>query len=217
MRHWGAQGGKLKHSTRKLLQAAYQLSPDDTRAFIARSAVDFAEDETAWQWWRYLSENAPADTVAFYEMAFSVTGQLCLRGKYNIAKERWLSQLCESEDPQLRARALNLHGLMNIHLSNFETALDYLKKSLAIQQEIGDKAGLCATLFNIGHIHLQNGEVPDALKAWITVYGIAKKIHLAQALQALESLADNLGLPGGLDGWETLAGKLDKPGPPDQP
>jgi len=107
---------------------------------------------------------------------------------------------------------------MNIHLSNFETALDYLKKSLAIQQEIGDKAGLCATLFNMGHIYMQNNERQKAMQAWLEVYGIAKKIQLAQGLQALEKLANELGLPGGgLNGWETLAGKLDEPGPPDQP
>ncbi|MBU2006982.1 MAG: tetratricopeptide repeat protein, partial [Gammaproteobacteria bacterium] len=91
---------------------------------------------------------------------------------------------------------------------DYDTALDFLKKSLAIQQEIGDVAGLCATLFNMGHIHLQNEEVAEAVQAWVTVYGIAKQINLANVLQALESLAGNLGLPGGLQGWEMLAKQM---------
>ena len=41
--------------------------------------------------------------------------------------------------------------------------------------------------------------------AWVTVYVLAKKIRLAQALQALAQLAPRLGLPGGLEGWEMLA------------
>ena len=69
-------------------------------------------------------------------------------------------------------------------------------------------AGLCATLFNMGHIHLQNEEVAEAVQAWVTVYALAKKMNLAQALQALENLAGNIGLEGGLQGWETLAQQI---------
>ena len=72
-------------------------------------------------------------------------------------------------------------------------------------QEIGDNAGLCATLFNMGHIHRQNEEQQEAMTAWITVYKMAKSMGLAQALQALERLAGQLGMEGGLDAWEKLA------------
>ncbi|MBV5303578.1 MAG: hypothetical protein JZU70_05185, partial [Chlorobium sp.] len=89
-----------------------------------------------------------------------------------------------------------------------DTALDYLKRSLAIRQEIGDNAGLCATLFNMGHIYLQNEEVSNAVSSWVTVYRMAKPMNLAQALQALENLASQLGLPGGLDGWEQLSQQM---------
>ncbi len=71
-------------------------------------------------------------------------------------------------------------------------------------------AGLCATLFNMGHIHLQNKEVAEAVQAWVTVYGIAKKINLANVLQALEELAGNIGLEGGLQGWEMLVQQMGK-------
>jgi tetratricopeptide (TPR) repeat protein len=91
---------------------------------------------------------------------------------------------------------------------DYETALDYLKRSLAIQQQIGDKAGLCATLFNMGHIHKQNNQMQEAVSAWVTAYLIAKQINLAQVLQALANLAPSLGLPAGLDGWEGLAQRI---------
>ncbi len=83
-----------------------------------------------------------------------------------------------------------------------KTALEYLKQSLSILREIGDRAGLCcATLFNIGHIHMANGEFPEAISAWTEVYKIAIQINEAQALAALESMAKQLG-GNGLAFWE---------------
>ncbi len=94
--------------------------------------------------------------------------------------------------------------------SDYDTTLQYLKQSLAIQQEIGDSAGLCATLFNIGHIHWKNKEQPQALSVWVTVYRTAKPMGLAQALEALEGLAKSLGLPGGMEAWEALGRQMDE-------
>ena len=91
---------------------------------------------------------------------------------------------------------------------DYETALNYLKQSLNIRQEIGDSAGLCATLFNMGHIYLQNGNQQEAMATWISVYKIAKPMGLAQILEALENLAGQLGLEGGLQAWEMLAEKM---------
>jgi len=88
---------------------------------------------------------------------------------------------------------------------DYPTALEFLRQSLDITRAIGDAAGLCATLFNMGHIHLQNGEVNEAFTAWVTVYQLASRIGLAQALQNLERLAGQVGLPGGLAGWAALA------------
>ncbi len=63
---------------------------------------------------------------------------------------------------------------------------------------------MCATLFNMGHIYLQNKQLEEAIEAWVTVYKIAKPMGLAQVLEALESLAGDLGLEGGLDAWELV-------------
>ena len=93
---------------------------------------------------------------------------------------------------------------------DYATALTYLEQSMAIRREIGDIAGMCATLFNMGHIHIQNNDVPQALSAWVTVYRLAQPIHLAQALDALKNLAEHIGLPDGLDGWERLVRQMEK-------
>jgi len=42
----------------------------------------------------------------------------------------------------------------------------------------------------------------------VTVYRLAKPMQLAQALEALEGLAEQLGLSGGLAAWEALAQKF---------
>ena len=95
---------------------------------------------------------------------------------------------------------------------DYATALTYLEQSLAISREIGDIAGMCATLFNIGHIHRQNREFPQAMTAWMTVYQLAKPRNIAQALGALKNLAEHIGFPNGLDGWERLVSQMEKSG-----
>jgi hypothetical protein len=85
--------------------------------------------------------------------------------------------------------------------------MNYLKQSLDIQKEIGDRAGLCATLFNMGHIHRQNKDQPQALSAWVSAFQIAREIGQSQALEELKKLAGQLGGEG-LEFWERL---LDAP------
>ncbi len=65
-------------------------------------------------------------------------------------------------------------------------------------------AGLCATLFNIGHLHWEDKEQQHAMSAWVTVYAIASKVELGQVLQELEKLAGQLGLENGNEGWVKL-------------
>lgn len=100
-----------------------------------------------------------------------------------------------------------LNNISAIHndKGDYDTALKYLKQSLAIAQEIGDSASLCTTLFNMGFIHAQNDEIPEAMSTWLTAYQLAKEMNLAQLLEALGNLAPQLGLGGGLAGWERLA------------
>ena len=65
-------------------------------------------------------------------------------------------------------------------------------------------AGLCSTLFNIGHIQYQNKAKDKAMETWLNVYQLAKSIQLVEILEALSNLAPDLGMPKGLEGWEDL-------------
>ncbi|RXK87528.1 tetratricopeptide repeat protein, partial [Chlorobaculum sp. 24CR] len=133
------------------------------------------------------------------------------RGDYDTALEYLKRSLSISQgigNKSGESTALNNMSTLYHARGKYNDALWCLKRSLSILQEIGDKSGLCYTLFNMGHIHLQNEDVQNAVLSWVTVYRIAKAIDLAQVLQALESLAGQLGLEGGLDGWEQLSQQM---------
>ena len=89
-------------------------------------------------------------------------------------------------------------------------ALRYLEESLVIRRAIGDQAGLCRTLFNMGVMHLEKkqlDQVDQAIAAFVAAYRIARDIGLAETLQNLDNLAKQLGGTG-LEYWEALAQQL---------
>jgi hypothetical protein len=63
---------------------------------------------------------------------------------------------------------------------------------------------MCATLFNIGHIHLAKEEIQEALSAWFEVYEVAKEIEYAEVLEALDGLAKHFGF----ENFEALKQKI---------
>ena len=149
----------------------------------------------------------------------NISNILQARGDYDTALEYSKQDLAicrEIGDKQGEGTTLNNLATLSHARGDYDTALDYLKQSLAILREIGDQAGLCATLFNIGHIHMQKQEVQEAMSAWLHVYLIARQIGNAQALQALEGLAKQLGQPG-LSFWEQLARRAAPDANGDQP
>ena len=99
--------------------------------------------------------------------------------------------------------AITLHNISQIYKArgNNEMALKYLEQSLEIRLAINDKEGACRTLFNIGHIHWQNKHIQKAAAIWLKSYKIAEQINFSQVLQALESMAKELGGED-LDFWK---------------
>jgi tetratricopeptide (TPR) repeat protein len=130
------------------------------------------------------------------------------RGNYDAAIDLLKKSLAiQQEIGDKSGEGTTLNNISQIFTArgDYNTAIDLLKKSLTIRQEIGDVAGLCSTTINIGHIYWQNGQQKEALLSWIAGYQSAQKIGYAQALNALESMAEQLGLKDGLQGWERLA------------
>ncbi|ACF12851.1 Tetratricopeptide TPR_2 repeat protein [Chloroherpeton thalassium ATCC 35110] len=135
------------------------------------------------------------------------------RGDYDTALKylQQSLQICQDiGDKQVEGTTLNNISQIYQARGDYDTSLKYLQQSLQISQDIGDASGVCNSLFNMGHIHWQNGEQQEAVSAWVTVYKLAKKINLAEALNALAGLAEQLGLTGGLQAWEELAKKMDE-------
>ena len=133
------------------------------------------------------------------------------RGDYETAMEfyqRSLTIMQEIGDKFGEGTTLNNISQIFKARGDYDTALEYLNRSLTIQHEIGDRAGLCVTLFNMGLIYLQKEDFQNAKSAWVTSYRIAKAIGYTEALKNLESLAGQIGLPGGLDGWEQLSQQM---------
>jgi tetratricopeptide (TPR) repeat protein len=99
-------------------------------------------------------------------------------GFYETLLNEWLPRICKSEDHKTRAEALGQTGNLLFHIGDHETALDYLKQSLTIRQQIGDKAGEGVTLNNIGQIYFDytQGDYEIALSYFEQSLSIMQKI-----------------------------------------
>ncbi|MBU2005450.1 MAG: CHAT domain-containing protein, partial [Gammaproteobacteria bacterium] len=92
-----------------------------------------------------------------------IIGPLTMAGMYRTLLDDWLPPLAEADNQQIKGEALGQIGKQYLHIGQYDTALDFLKKSLAIQQEIGDKSGEGTTLNNISQIYDARGDYDTAL------------------------------------------------------
>ena len=112
----------------------------------------------------------------------TIVGPLNLAGRYQTLIEDWLPALCQSDDQQIQSEALGQLGKQHLHTGDYETALSYLKQSLAIRQEIGDRSGEGTTLNNISQIYDARGDYETALS------------YLKQSLAIQQEIGDASGL-----------------------
>jgi len=73
---------------------------------------------------------------------------------------------------------------------------------LSVKIEIGNVPGLCAPLFNLGHIFWQNEQPEKAMETWGFVYDISRKYNLKKGIEELSVIASELGLSEGVGYWE---------------
>jgi tetratricopeptide (TPR) repeat protein len=73
-------------------------------------------------------------------------------------------------------------------IGDYTTALTHLTNSLAIRQEIGDKAGESSTLFNIGLTYYKTGKKQQGLVYLQSAKKIAQEIDNFELNQALDDL-----------------------------
>ncbi|MEZ4772584.1 MAG: adenylate/guanylate cyclase domain-containing protein [Bacteroidia bacterium] len=89
--------------------------------------------------------------------------------------------------PKASATGYKLQGMANYVLGNYPQALEYFQKSLAIQEEPGDKKGIAKNLNNIGLIYMSQGNYPRALEY------LQKSQAIKEELGDKKSIATSLG------------------------
>jgi tetratricopeptide (TPR) repeat protein len=115
-----------------------------------------------------------------------IIGRLGLHGFRQRLLSEWLPDICESENKQIQAEALGQTGNQHYHMGDYDTALNYLKQSLTIQQEIGDKSGEGETLINISHIYCSRDDYDTAFT------------YMKQSLAIQQEIGDKSGEGGAL-------------------
>ena len=169
-------------TTKNLLKAAYKIDSVNMLDTLARTALDYSDDQTSWFWWDYLNSQNSAEEGSLHSWAFYLVGRMDLAGKYKATIQFWLPPLVESADIKTRSQAIGWLGHQHLSTSNYNTALTYLKQSLAIRKEIGDKSGEGTTLNNISQIYDARGDYETALT------------YLKQSLAIRKEIGDQAGL-----------------------
>ena len=110
-----------------------------------------------------------------------IVGPMNMAGMYQTLLQTWLLPACHAAVPETLAKALNHTGNQYFHLGEYDTALEYLKRSMALCREICDKSGEGSTLNNISQIFQAKGEYDTALK------------YLNQSLSIMQEVGDKKG------------------------
>ncbi len=97
------------------------------------------------------------------------------------------------------ASALNNIGYFQSSNGNIPEALKYYKRSLKIQEKVGDRDGVATSLNNIGSIYNRQGDVANALEYYhksLKIYGeLDNKNGMAQTLNNIGHIYHNQGDP----------------------
>ena len=178
--------GGFTRSLKKSLVIAQKLSPQNTHAFISRTAIDYPENLTAFKWWKYLFTSAKNSEASepleeLTPTAFNTISQLSLLGHRRTILDNWLPQLMLLEDSKTKAKTLNWKGLIYGYSGQYDLALEHYQKSNAIYKELGDKSGEGTTLNNISQIFKARGDYETALT------------YLQQSLDIRQEIGDKSG------------------------
>ena len=119
----------------------------------------------------------PDTTLIIEQQALSIADK-------NLTGFKNLSGLAALKDTLLKqkASALNNIGYIYMNQGDIPKALEYLNKSLNIQEEIGDKKGMATSFNNIGMIYNNQGDNPKALE------------YFNKSLNIYEEISDKKGM-----------------------
>jgi len=90
--------------------------------------------------------------------------------------------LVEGEGVEEEAAVLAQIGMLYFRRGEYDRALEYHRRSLAIQEKIGDPAGLAGSLHTIGFMHHDRGDYDKALEYYGRALAISERIGHLQFL-----------------------------------
>lgn len=180
---WRVVKNSFNGLIKKRLLAAWKLDSRNTGAFLARSAVDYPDEVSPNLWWQLLEHQLgdSEEITVWYDLAFDIVKTLSLHGRYQMAMQRWLQLLLQSDIPKIRGTALGQYGKQLLHIGSYDMALKYLNQSLAIRREIGDRYGEGVTLNNISQVFKAQADYTKALD------------YLEQSLVIRQEIGDKAG------------------------
>ncbi len=107
--------------------------------------------------------SAGLNEIAHDLMLERIVESLMRAGLYRTLLEEWLPQACASAVPTTRAAALGNIGAQYLYLGDYDSAIDYSQKSLAIYEENHVLAGVEITLNTIAQVYQARGNLDTAL------------------------------------------------------
>ena len=152
--------------------------------FLIIGTISFAQNRYVDSLINYIN-TAPLDThkLSVLTVVIEAISEDAVWSKYNDKLGPLALQLMDTEDFAIKKKAkkhysdyLNNKGYLFNNLGDIEQALDYFHKSLAIQIEVGDKAGQSYSLNNIGYIYSGQKQFIKALEYYIKSYGLQRQL-----------------------------------------
>jgi len=156
---------------------------------VIRKAPDF---------WRYRGNYYELEEVG-RGMAFEAIETLATPFSYQdkedlLRRKRINEYLLEKvRDKEEKTKILSELGTIFYYLGELDNALEYFRKVLKLNEELGKKEGIATDLVNIGIIHQTKGELDNALE----YFGKALKLH--EELGRKEGIANQLGNIGNVN------------------
>lgn len=122
-----------------------------------------------------------------------VSGRLaCRQGDDRVALARGAESLRlaqEAGDRATEARALDLLGLVNHDLNDFDGAIAHHRAALGLRRELGDDYAVAVSLNNLGLVHFDRGDYDEAAASFAAGLEVAARAGV-DLLPALVNLAE---------------------------
>jgi tetratricopeptide (TPR) repeat protein len=185
--------GRLKELNRLILETPQPILAGKAwlRVWEARIWDRWGDQDRALVLLEAIRSDPSADPEARIAAAFDVASIAQGRGDLEAAEASY-RQLLEAypDHDQVKSVAYHQIGIIHERRGDYDAALEWYRKSLALAERLGDLAGIASSYHQIGIIHERRGDYDAALE-WYR-----KSLALAERLGDLAGVASSLGQIG---------------------